>query len=458
MPGALKAQTGMLPEVLHTRAVLQALEQENKAQLQQLMEDDADPAPYELIDNWLALQQDRGEYKGLVALYYGQKAQGHYGRALLLMADEETPQLMTMNVFFKPESFAVRKVLFAPYEPRDEGPQIPASMRTRMLRHAGKQLPPNVQRVKIEQESGAAALPGMLQLPPETEGPVPVVVLLPGIGTTPAKGSLGMQAPHAALAAQLAEQGIATLRFASYAYADPMHFVGHPERQTPQELFYKPGAAALHNLLKFKDQLDLEQVFVAGYGSVPLFFGKLDEQINQASRVKAAGYVAMAPGSDGFARQLRYRLMRQHRQTKEWISFSKPYLQRHFKTLQQLEENPRQTIERRDIAPMGIPRDFWQEVAPLQYEEGMASLAQPLLWVLAGGRAEELGPRGDTMERLQEGAIGELLRVKRVKNVTPWLYVRGEPSAGIHPGVVTSIRQRIEAAAAPSSQATEDER
>lgn len=136
---------------------------------------------------------------------------------------------------------------------------------------------------------GSLALPGTLTLP-KGDGPFPAVVLVQGSGPHDRDSSIGGTKLFRDLAAGLASQGIAVLRYDKVTYEHTFKVASNPKFTIKQESV--DDALAAVQLLKGNASIDSSRIFVAGHSqggyAIPLLIAE-DKGHNVTGTVVISG-------------------------------------------------------------------------------------------------------------------------------------------------------------------------
>jgi len=136
---------------------------------------------------------------------------------------------------------------------------------------------------------GSLALPGTLTLP-KGDGPFPTVVLVQGSGPHDRDSSIGGTKLFRDLAAGLASQGIAVLRYDKVTYEHSFKVGSNPKFTMKQESV--DDALAAVKLLKGNASIDTSRIFVAGHSqggyAIPMLIAE-DKNHNVAGTVVISG-------------------------------------------------------------------------------------------------------------------------------------------------------------------------
>lgn len=136
---------------------------------------------------------------------------------------------------------------------------------------------------------GSLALPGTLTLP-KGDGPFPAVVLVQGSGPHDRDSSIGGTKLFRDLAAGLASQGIAVLRYEKVTYEHTFKVASNPKFTIKQESV--DDALSAVELLKGEASIDASRIFVAGHSQggyvIPMLIAE-DKSHNVAGTVIISG-------------------------------------------------------------------------------------------------------------------------------------------------------------------------
>ena len=122
---------------------------------------------------------------------------------------------------------------------------------------------------------------------PEGKGPFPVVILVHGSGPSDRNEQIGPNLPFMDLASQLAEQGIAVLRYdkRTYLYGAQMSELEH---LTVQEETIDDVVAAVE-FLKTRNTILNDQIYIAGHSLGGYLIPRIAQQTPDV-----AGYILLA--------------------------------------------------------------------------------------------------------------------------------------------------------------------
>lgn len=225
--------------------------------------------------------------------------------------------------------------------------------------------------------SGDYHLPGSLTMP-EGNGPFPVVILVHGSGPSDRNEQIGPNLPFLDIAEQLAQSGIATLRYDKRTYAYREEMAELTDLTVDDEVIDDVAAAvAFVNSLQ---TIDHDRIYIAGHS----LGGYLIPRIAQRTP-EAQGYMMLAaaarPMEDLLLEQTNYIL----ELDKETAQETKDAL------LEQTEatvNNIKQLTADSDLSAeqlMNVPASYWLDLQNYNPLTQVLSIEQPLL-IMQGGR------------------------------------------------------------------------
>lgn len=220
--------------------------------------------------------------------------------------------------------------------------------------------------------TGKLRLPGTLSMP-KGGGPFPAIVLVHGSGPNDRDETVGANRPFRDLAAGLASQGIAVLRYDKRTKVYPKEMAAVKKLTVKDEVIDDAVAAA--EFLRKTEKIDASRVFVLGHslgGMLIPRIGKADPRI--------AGLIVMA----GPTRPLEDIIVEQI----EYLTSSAPS-DAAKKRIDEVKaqvakvKNPKLT----DASPniLGAPGSYWLDLRGYNPAEAAKLLKQPML-ILQGGR------------------------------------------------------------------------
>ncbi len=225
---------------------------------------------------------------------------------------------------------------------------------------------------------GEWALPGTLTLP-AGEGPFPLVIFVHGSGPADRNETMGKTTLFADLARELAQQGIASLRYdkRTYLYASKM------AADTEMTVWEETVEDVLFAVAYGKDaaQIDADNIFVAAHS----FGGYLIPRIDQAdTKGEIAGYISLA----GAARPLMDLMVEQV----QYILSVTPELTEAEKTaqLQQIQDardavaGLTEADSGSNQAIMGAYPSYWLDLGDYRPTEEVKGVEEPLLFLQGG--------------------------------------------------------------------------
>ena len=129
---------------------------------------------------------------------------------------------------------------------------------------------------------------GLLSVPRDSEGPFPLVILVPGSGPNDMDETIGVCTPFKDLADQLNRLGIAVLRYNNRAYEYLADIGSDIQNFTPYEEIIQDAVAVFQDALTLAE-IDPANIFIAGHSIAGYFIPKIAEYTENS-----AGYIMMA--------------------------------------------------------------------------------------------------------------------------------------------------------------------
>lgn len=220
-------------------------------------------------------------------------------------------------------------------------------------------------------------LPGSLTLP-EGKGPFPLVILIHGSGPTDRNEQIGPNLPFLDLANQLADLGIATLRYDKRTYAYPAEVAGIAEPTVKDEVIDDVLAAV--EFAQSRSEIDSEQIYLAGHSLGGMLIPRIAPQTPTV-----AGYVILAaparPLEDLIVEQNSYILSTDHiaeDSAKEQLRQQTEAMASNVKSL-----SAESTFSSKEL--FNLPASYWLDLQNYHQLTEAAKMNEPLL-VLQGGR------------------------------------------------------------------------
>lgn len=162
----------------------------------------------------------------------------------------------------------------------------------------GVNLKKEIQNDKFYEEeikigSGEWELPGTLTIPKEGKGPFKTVILVHGSGPCDRDETVMKNKPFRDIAHDLAEKGIAVLRYDKRTYVYPDKVAKLQEKFTPEDEYMDDVIGAI-DFATSRGEIDNNEIFILGHS----LGGYLVPRIYERSDVPA-GYISMAGTIDG---------------------------------------------------------------------------------------------------------------------------------------------------------------
>ncbi len=218
-------------------------------------------------------------------------------------------------------------------------------------------------------------LPGTLTLPAEGTPPFPVVIFVHGSGPHDRDETVGVNRPFRDLAHQLAERGIASIRYdkRSFAHADK-------EFPTVYEETVQDAALAVDTAAADR-RLDGDRIYVLGHSLGGMVMPRI-----AATTPRAAGFICMAaparPQREFLPEQLDYLARLPFNQSEEAVA--------QLAAMRKLAE----ILDRRDYAALPKNRQTYYEDLEQFTPEAALEVERPLLF-LQGGRDYQVSAERD---------------------------------------------------------------
>lgn len=232
-----------------------------------------------------------------------------------------------------------------------------------------------VTETDIMLSSGEWALPGTLTLP-AGDGPFPLVIFVHGSGPMDRDETIGKTKLFKDLAASLAQEGIATIRYdkRTYLYASKMAL---DTSLTVQEEVIED---ALHAVAygKTTDKIDSDNIFIAGHSMGGYLIPRIDQADTEGD---IAGYISLA----GSARPLMDLMLEQT----EYLLSLTPELSEEEKSAQRKQVTDAceeiANLTEADAGSgrliMGACPTYWLDLAGYQPTEEIKEVKEPLLFL-----------------------------------------------------------------------------
>lgn len=222
-------------------------------------------------------------------------------------------------------------------------------------------------------------LSGTLTIP-EGEGVFPAIVLVHGTGAHDRDETIGSNKPFRDLAYGLASRGIAVLRYEKRSKQYPGKFSLRRNTLTFKEITIDDALAAV-SLLRSREKIDAEKVFVLGHS----LGGTLIPRIGEQEDGDIAGFIVMAgsarPLEDVYLEQMNYMFALDGTVSPE----EKTQLEK-IKEQAAMVKNPALSLETpASQLPLTIPPSFWIDLRGYSPPETAKQLKQPML-ILQGER------------------------------------------------------------------------
>ena len=231
--------------------------------------------------------------------------------------------------------------------------------------------------IDISFSSGEYNIAGSLNLP-EGEGPFPLVILVHGSGASDRNEQIGPNQPFMDIAAQLAQAGIASLRYDKRTYTYAKEFAGLTDI-TVQDETIDDVLAAL-DFASTLPEIDNKRIYILGHSLGGYLMPRIAEQTPEA-----AGYIMLAPS----ARPLEDLILEQ---TQYILSIDKTTAQ---ETKDKLLQQTEKTVELiKSLTPdsdlsaeqlMGVPASYWLDLQKYDPLTTLTKIEKPIL-IMQGGR------------------------------------------------------------------------
>ncbi|MHC1693963.1 MAG: alpha/beta hydrolase family protein [Eubacteriales bacterium] len=225
---------------------------------------------------------------------------------------------------------------------------------------------------------GEWELPGTLTIP-DGDGPFPAVVFVHGSGPADRDETLGKQKPFKDLASDLAEKGIASLRYdkRTYTYGTKM---ASDTSLTVKEETIDDALFAVQTLAS-EEKIDASRIYIIGHSMGGYLVPRIDAQDTEDS---VAGYVLLAGSVRSVLEllpvQIDYLLLNDKTLSDEQKETTRQQYATLIDAIKALTEEDKGS----DKALMGAYPTYWLDLADYKPAEMVKSITEPIL-VLQGG-------------------------------------------------------------------------
>ena len=227
--------------------------------------------------------------------------------------------------------------------------------------------------------SDGLKIPGVLALPKDRKGPVPIIVLVHGSGPHDADETIGPNKPFRDLAWGLAADGIATLRYEKRTHLAPDTFSAHPDLD--HEVTFDAVAALA--FASAQPEIDPKRVFLLGHS-----LGGTMAPVIAADRLKDApgsvrGIIFLAGGALGIEETLMRQLLAQAKRQGEDQS-QLDTIRKQWQGIFQTVNDPTTPVDEMvGTPPLRLPERYWRSWIAQDPAAELAKLGLPAL-VLRG--------------------------------------------------------------------------
>ncbi len=237
---------------------------------------------------------------------------------------------------------------------------------------------PPFRQIDVGVGEDETALPGTLTLP-EGPGPFPAAVLVHGSGPNDRDETIGPNRPFRELAWELAERGVATLRYDKRSYARPADLAAAGDALTVRQEVIDDARLALQ-ALRGRKEIDAARLFVVGHS----LGGTLLPRIAEAEP-RPAGLIALA----GATLPLPEKILSQTRYIVALDGTVTPEEQGHLDRIATEVHTLRAAMNDTAAAPpgpiLGLPLGYYRDLEAHDPPADAARLGLPIL-VLQGKR------------------------------------------------------------------------
>lgn len=213
-------------------------------------------------------------------------------------------------------------------------------------------------------------LPGTLTLP-EGDGPFPAVVLVHGSGPSDRDETVLNNKPFRDIAQGLAQRGIASYRYDKRTYVYQKEAASDITLTVREETV--DDAVSAVQMLEKTDQIDADQIFVAGHSLGGYVIPMIDQELEEG---EAAGYIFLAAPVSGLAD-----LMKRQYDFLFSLQASPSDAEKQQKELidQELEKLDRLDEYEEDEMIMGAYTAYWKDLETYQATEEAKKITEPCL-------------------------------------------------------------------------------
>jgi len=236
-----------------------------------------------------------------------------------------------------------------------------------------------VEERKLTFTSDDLRIPGILALPRNRKGPVPIVVLVQGSGPHDADETIGPNKPFRDIAWGLSADGIATFRYEKRTHFAPETFTPHPDLDHEVTI----DAVAALAFASAQPEIDSKRVFLLGHS-----LGGTMAPVIAADRLQKApgsvrGIIFLAGGALGIEETLQRQLLAQaKRQGADQSQLDA--IQKQWQGIFQTINDPTTpTDEMVGTPPLRLPETYWRSWISQDPAAGLAKVHLPAL-VLRG--------------------------------------------------------------------------
>lgn len=228
---------------------------------------------------------------------------------------------------------------------------------------------------EIKIGSGEWVLPGTLTIPKEGEAPFKTVILVHGSGPSDRDETVNKNKPFRDIAHDLAEKGIAVIRYDKRTYVYPDKVAKLQEKFTPEDEYMDDVVGAIE-FATSREELDNNEIFILGHS----LGGYLVPRIYEKSEVPA-GYISMAGTIYGeFEDLMKYQYNYLASWDGEVTVEEKEFLKNFEKEYNELKEY--KTSGRGDKkAYLGLPSEYWMYLNEYKPIDITKNITKPILFL-----------------------------------------------------------------------------
>ena len=213
---------------------------------------------------------------------------------------------------------------------------------------------------------------------PEGEGPHPVVILVHGSGPNDRDSTIGPNRPFKDIAEGLSSSGVAVLRYDKRTYTYQTSFIDTPGEITVREETTEDALKAI-TFLKAREEIDGEQIFLAGHSLGGMLAPRIAEETEDLKRL----ILLAAPGrplSELILMQTEYLIEHEEQHTED-LEVGMEELRRQVERIQ----DPNLPLDTPLDETLGVPAAYWLDLQQYNALETAKALTLPIM-ILQGER------------------------------------------------------------------------